>query len=373
MHHINQGLKSGALLCYLSPVQSYQSLKKRCWWLQEKVGQCWTMLFLLQGLMKVGRGENLLLCRDSSSVLTCLVFLISIDRQDLVAAVRRSSLDLLPKAACSSPQLVWQPHGGRWRGALEDPKLKKWGLKYGHFSFKLPLWILIWYLPLLSPMSPLSVMLCELKCTYSASSKKYSIYTLKWPHFFSAIFPAEQILQLLVLRVKVNRKNTNKKYGRPCQVQPILLSFWDFGSLTISIWTSDLWPADFLSENSLSCEGAGRGQDAVLRFQNKSMRVKDFKIKYFSPPRYNFGWDKCAWLQYWSGHTSPRFLHPWLHQFFKGLIPCWTGTSDLSRDWRVLICYIFEWSLERREQVWGQAAAIQRSTDLNDIEINSLM
>ena len=41
----------------------------------------------------------------------------------------------------------------------------------------------------------------------------------------ATIFLAEQTLQLLVLRVKVNRKNTNKKYGRPCQVQPILLSF----------------------------------------------------------------------------------------------------------------------------------------------------
>jgi len=38
----------------------------------------------------------------------------------------------------------------------------------------------------------------------------------------SAIFPAEQT-QLFVLMVKVNRKNTHKKYGRPCQVQPILL------------------------------------------------------------------------------------------------------------------------------------------------------
>ena len=37
----------------------------------------------------------------------------------------------------------------------------------------------------------------------------------------ATIFPPEQTLQLLVLRVKVYRKNTNKKYGRPCQVQPI--------------------------------------------------------------------------------------------------------------------------------------------------------
>ncbi len=44
-----------------------------------------------------------------------------------------------------------------------------WELKYGHFRFKLPLWILIWYLPLSSQMSPQSVTLCELKCTYSAS------------------------------------------------------------------------------------------------------------------------------------------------------------------------------------------------------------
>jgi len=47
------------------------------------------------------------------------------------------------------------------------------------------------------------------------------VRTLKWPQFFFAIFPAEQTLQLFVLRVKGNRKNTNKKYGRPCQVQPI--------------------------------------------------------------------------------------------------------------------------------------------------------
>jgi len=50
----------------------------------------------------------------------------------------------------------------------------------------------------------------------------------------SAIFPAEQT-QLFVLMVKVNRKNTHKKYGRPCQVQPILLTFWDFGSPTMTL------------------------------------------------------------------------------------------------------------------------------------------
>ena len=59
--------------------------------------------------------------------------------------------------------------------------------------------------------------------------------------FFLEMFPAEQTLQLLVLRGKVNRKNTNKKYDRPCQVQPILLSFWDFGSPTICYELSVLY------------------------------------------------------------------------------------------------------------------------------------
>ena len=59
------------------------------------------------------------------------------------------------------------------------------------------------------------------------SDKKDRVHTLKWPHFFFGIFPAEQTLQLLCLRVNVYRKNTDKKYNRRC-----LLNFWDFGSQT---------------------------------------------------------------------------------------------------------------------------------------------
>ena len=48
------------MLCYLSPVQHYQPLKKRCWWLQEKVGApvLNNAVLAVQDLMKVGRGGN---------------------------------------------------------------------------------------------------------------------------------------------------------------------------------------------------------------------------------------------------------------------------------------------------------------------------
>ena len=78
------------------------------------------------------------------------------------------------------------------------------------------------------------------------------------------------------------------------------------------ILTSDLLPAaDSRFPNSLRCWGGGRWHDAVLRFQNKSKWVKYFKIKKKFYWRYNFGWDKCACLQYWKGHVPPRFLRLW--------------------------------------------------------------
>ena len=61
----------------------------------------------------------------------------------------------------------------------------------------------------------------EKKAFFIFYDKKYRVHTLRWPQFFFAIFPAEQTLWLLLLRVKVNRENTNEKYDRPCQVQPI--------------------------------------------------------------------------------------------------------------------------------------------------------
>ena len=64
----------------------------------------------------------------------------------------------------------------------------------------------------------------------------FSYFKIHWNwHFFSAIFPAEQTLQLLFLTVQVNRNkhntNTNKttrikKYGRRCQVQPTSDIWW---------------------------------------------------------------------------------------------------------------------------------------------------
>jgi len=48
-----------------------------------------------------------------------------------------------------------------------------------------------------------------------------------------AWFPAEHTSHLAGLNVQVNReKNRNKKYSKPCQVQPILLSLWACGSPT---------------------------------------------------------------------------------------------------------------------------------------------
>jgi len=49
---------------------------------------------------------------------------------------------------------------------------------------------------------------------------------------FFARVPVEQTTQLADLNVQINGKNTNKKYSKPCQVRPILLSFRACGSRT---------------------------------------------------------------------------------------------------------------------------------------------
>ena len=59
-------------------------------------------------------------------------------------------------------------------------------------------------------------------------------------HNFFAKFPAEQTPQLFLLNDHTNRKNTNKKYNRPCQVLPFLMAFSGSGSLTNGD-TSFLW------------------------------------------------------------------------------------------------------------------------------------
>ena len=47
----------------------------------------------------------------------------------------------------------------------------------------------------------------------------------KGPPFLFAMFSEEQTSHLVNLNVQMNRKNTNKKYVGPVQVQPISLSF----------------------------------------------------------------------------------------------------------------------------------------------------
>jgi len=68
-------------------------------------------------------------------------------------------------------------------------------------------------------------------------------YILKCPEFFPPIFPAEQTLQLFVLRVKVNRKKTQiKSMADHVRFNPILR----------------LWLPDYLLNKINEMEGVHR-------------------------------------------------------------------------------------------------------------------
>ena len=129
-----------AMLCYLSPVQRYQSLKRRCWWLQEKVGiqMLNNAVLAVQGLMKVRQGNWSLLSLARIAA-RCKPAWCSSDPQigrTLCRCSEEKFVRPVANAACSSTQLVGprrrdlegrQPLGGRSRRALEDPKLKDRG------------------------------------------------------------------------------------------------------------------------------------------------------------------------------------------------------------------------------------------------------
>ena len=130
------------MLCYLSPVQCYQSLKRRCWWLQEKVGAPKLNNVVLARFDESRQGRKLVapfLCKDSSSVLICLVFLRSSGWQDLVSlqwgevlwACCQCSLQL--STACWAQKKRSWGKAAPWGGGGEEPlKIRSWRSRGHH-------------------------------------------------------------------------------------------------------------------------------------------------------------------------------------------------------------------------------------------------
>ena len=133
------------MLCYLSPVQCYQSLKKMCWWLQGKVGvpMASNAVLAVKRSMKVLKGGNLSVLSFARIEARCYPAWCSSDHQigrTLCRCSEEKFFGPAVNAACSCPQLVGprgrdlegrQPRGGEverspWRSEVERVEGVEW-------------------------------------------------------------------------------------------------------------------------------------------------------------------------------------------------------------------------------------------------------